>query len=100
MRGGMDRLWQLTQYPALHQWWDLRFSTIPYLPKKDENASQKFVSETRIATEAIRRLHHLQQIARPDRGLFGHTPASGGRHRYLCRRQWRHRDSLWRATIL
>lgn len=48
MRAGMDRLWQLTQDPALHQRWDLRFSTIRYLPKADEDAPQQFLYETRI----------------------------------------------------
>jgi DoxX-like family len=47
MRSAMDRLWQLTQDPALHQRWDLRFSTIRYLPKPYEEAPQQFVYETR-----------------------------------------------------
>jgi hypothetical protein len=44
----MERLWQLTQDPTLHQRWDLRFSTIRYLPKPDEGAPQQFLYETRI----------------------------------------------------
>jgi hypothetical protein len=48
MRTEMERLWQLTQDPALHQRWDLRFSTIRYLPKPDERAPQQFLYETRI----------------------------------------------------
>jgi hypothetical protein len=48
MRTEMERLWQLTQDPALHQRWDLRFSTIRYLPKPDEKAPQQFLYETRI----------------------------------------------------
>jgi LPXTG-motif cell wall-anchored protein len=48
MRTEMDRLWKLTQDPALHQRWDLRFSTIRYLPKLDEGAPQQFLYETRI----------------------------------------------------
>jgi hypothetical protein len=44
----MERLWQLTQDPALHQRWDLRFSTIRYLPKPDNGAQQQFLYETRI----------------------------------------------------
>jgi hypothetical protein len=48
MRAEMERLWQLTQDPALHQRWDLRFSTIRYLPKPDEKAPQQFLYETRI----------------------------------------------------
>jgi hypothetical protein len=48
MRAEMERLWQLTQDPSLHQRWDLRFSTIRYLPKSDEDAPQQFLYETRI----------------------------------------------------
>jgi hypothetical protein len=48
IRAEMERLWQLTQDPALHQRWDLRFSTIHYLPKPDEEAPQQFLYETRI----------------------------------------------------
>jgi hypothetical protein len=48
MRTEMERLWQLTQDPTLHQRWDLRFSTIRYLPKPDEDAPQRFLYETRI----------------------------------------------------
>jgi LPXTG-motif cell wall-anchored protein len=48
MKAGMERLWQLTQDPALHQRWDLRFSTIRYLPKSDDAAPQQFLYETRI----------------------------------------------------
>ena len=48
MRTEMERLWRLTQNPALHQRWDLRFSTIRYLPKPNEEAPQQFLYETRI----------------------------------------------------
>ena len=48
MKAEMERLWQLTQDPALHQRWDLRFSTIRYLPKSDDAALQQFLYETRI----------------------------------------------------
>lgn len=32
VRAGLDELWELTQAPAAHQRWDLRFSEITYLP--------------------------------------------------------------------
>jgi hypothetical protein len=48
MRAEMEQLWQLTQDPAFHQRWDLRFSTIRYLPKPNEEAPQQFLYETRI----------------------------------------------------
>jgi hypothetical protein len=43
----MDELWQKTQQPDLHQRWDLRFTSITYLPRED-NAPQRFFYETRI----------------------------------------------------
>ena len=44
----MDRLWELTQNPALHSRWDLRFSSITYLPRAAENEPQCFSYTTRI----------------------------------------------------
>ncbi|ASN06009.1 DoxX-like family protein [Virgibacillus necropolis] len=43
----MDKLWEASQTPKLHQQWDLRFSSIIYLPKK-ENEPQKFTYKTKI----------------------------------------------------
>lgn len=37
----MEKLWNATQTPSLHEKWDLRFSSITYLPKK-ENEPQHF----------------------------------------------------------
>jgi hypothetical protein len=37
VRVPMDALWCHTQTPALHERWDLRFSRIKYLPRKDES---------------------------------------------------------------
>jgi len=44
----IDNLWRLTQDPALHQRWDLRFDSIEYLPKSDPAEPQEFLYETRI----------------------------------------------------
>ena len=44
----MERVWELTQVPALHQRWDLRFSSITYLPKSKDAEPQRFLYETRI----------------------------------------------------
>ncbi len=53
----LERLWELTQTPALHQRWDLRFSTITYLPRlqpqdpqnpQDPLDPQRFEYATRI----------------------------------------------------
>ncbi|WP_191566020.1 DoxX-like family protein [Metabacillus idriensis] len=43
----MDKLWDATQIPALHSQWDLRFSSITYLPKI-ENEPQHFLYKTNI----------------------------------------------------
>ncbi|OMF83403.1 DoxX-like family protein [Paenibacillus glucanolyticus] len=47
MKTDMDKLWSFTQTPELHQQWDLRFSEIHYLPKKDAE-TQRFLYKTRI----------------------------------------------------
>jgi hypothetical protein len=44
----MDKLWEHTQTPELHQQWDLRFSEINYLPRNGEDEYQKFLYRTRI----------------------------------------------------
>ncbi|WP_419873552.1 DoxX-like family protein [Candidatus Pristimantibacillus sp. PTI5] len=44
----MDELWEHTQDPRLHEQWDLRFSEIQYLPRKNESDMQSFHYETRI----------------------------------------------------
>lgn len=48
MRTTMDKLWHHTQTPEVHARWDLRFSTIDYLPRPDENEPQQFLYSTRI----------------------------------------------------
>lgn len=44
----MEALWQATQRPDQHQKWDLRFSTIDYLPRTAADAPQRFLYSTRI----------------------------------------------------
>lgn len=44
----MEELWEHTQSPELHEQWDLRFTEIHYLPRKNESEKQKFLYETRI----------------------------------------------------
>jgi hypothetical protein len=48
IRAPMDALWEHTQNPALHERWDLRFSTIEYLPRSSEMEPQRFRYSTRI----------------------------------------------------
>lgn len=42
VRCDMEKLWRLTQEPAQHQRWDLRFTEIDYLPRADPTAPQRF----------------------------------------------------------
>jgi hypothetical protein len=46
--GPLETLWQRTQIPELHQRWDLRFSSISYLPRPDPAQPQRFHYATRI----------------------------------------------------
>jgi DoxX-like family len=48
IRGTMDEVWRLTQTPKLHERWDLRFSSIDYLPRPDTSRPQRFQYSTRI----------------------------------------------------
>ncbi len=48
IQSDLDEVWRLTQQPALHQRWDLRFTRIEYLPRPDPNLPQHFLYETRI----------------------------------------------------
>lgn len=44
----MDKLWNYTHNPKLHEQWDLRFSKIDYLPKQNDDDPQTFLYETNI----------------------------------------------------
>lgn len=44
----VERVWQLTQEPAVHERWDLRFDRIDYLPRPDDTQPQRFIYETSI----------------------------------------------------
>jgi hypothetical protein len=48
MRTDMEKLWKYTQTPELHSCWDLRFSSIEYLPRPDTAKPQSFLYSTRI----------------------------------------------------
>jgi hypothetical protein len=48
IHGSIERVWELTQTPELHQRWDLRFTEIEYLPRTNEGEPQKFLYGTRI----------------------------------------------------
>ncbi|WP_427136917.1 DoxX-like family protein [Psychrobacillus psychrodurans] len=43
----VERVWEASQNPTLHEQWDLRFSSITYLPK-EENEAQLFEYKTKI----------------------------------------------------
>ena len=48
IQGSLERVWDLTQTPDLHQKWDIRFSEIQYLPRPDAALPQRFLYATRI----------------------------------------------------
>jgi hypothetical protein len=48
IRGTIDEVWRLTQTPDLHERWDLRFTSIAYLPRSGDSESQRFRYATRI----------------------------------------------------
>jgi uncharacterized membrane protein YphA (DoxX/SURF4 family) len=48
IQDNLDHVWLLTQDPALHERWDLRFSRIHYLPRSSSADPQHFLYETRI----------------------------------------------------
>ncbi|MCX5303663.1 hypothetical protein OG304_09410 [Streptomyces sp. NBC_00160] len=47
IRAGMEELWDRSQDPAQHQRWDLRFTSIDYLPRA-EGEPQRFRYATRV----------------------------------------------------
>lgn len=48
IRSTVDEIWRRTQTPELHKQWDLRFTSINYLPRQSESEPQKFVYSTRV----------------------------------------------------
>src|SRR2546423_63377 len=48
IRATMEDLWRVTQTPALHARWDLRFTDIEYLPCPNSAEPQRFLYTTRI----------------------------------------------------
>jgi DoxX-like family len=48
IRSTVDEIWRRTQTPELHQQWDLRFTSIDYVPGHSESEPQKFFYSTRI----------------------------------------------------
>ncbi len=48
LRAPLEEVWRLTQQPEEHQRWDLRFSTIEYLPRPSLDEPQRFLYTTRI----------------------------------------------------
>ncbi len=48
VKGSLDELWLRTQNPELHERWDVRFSSIRYLPRPDSTQPQRFSYSTRL----------------------------------------------------
>jgi hypothetical protein len=48
IRAPLEAVWEKTQRPEFHERWDLRFTTIEYLPRASEADPQRFRYATRI----------------------------------------------------
>ncbi len=48
IRSTLEEVWEKSQIPDQHVRWDIRFTDIEYLPKRDVNAPQQFLYATRI----------------------------------------------------
>jgi hypothetical protein len=48
VRSDLEKLWRYTQAPEFHEPWDLRFTTIHYLPRASQAEPQRFEYSTRI----------------------------------------------------
>jgi hypothetical protein len=48
IRAPLEAVWEKTQRPEFHERWDLRFTTIEYLPRASEAEPQRFRYATRI----------------------------------------------------
>ncbi|CDQ40325.1 DoxX-like family protein [Virgibacillus salexigens] len=48
IQSDINTLWEITQNPNLHEQWDLRFSSITYLPRESEEQPQEFSYKTKI----------------------------------------------------
>ena len=48
IRAPLQAVWENTQRPELHERWDLRFTSIEYLPRSSDDEPQRFRYATRI----------------------------------------------------
>src|SRR5260370_26822103 len=48
IRGDIEEVWRQSQRPELHEPWDLRFTSIQYMPRASEAEPQRFNYTTRI----------------------------------------------------
>ncbi|WP_034681447.1 DoxX-like family protein [Caldalkalibacillus mannanilyticus] len=48
IKSDIEKVWEYTQNPDIHEQWDLRFSNIKYLLKENENDPQRFLYTTNI----------------------------------------------------
>lgn len=67
VRAPMERLWELTQDPAQHTRWDLRFTEISYLPRPDPQQPQEFRYAIRLRPFSVAGVGRtLGETERPD----------------------------------
>jgi hypothetical protein len=54
IRASMQSLWEHTQTPALHERWDLRFSTIDYLANRSDFATRHGSGSASMSAEKVK----------------------------------------------
>jgi hypothetical protein len=87
IRAPLDELWKRTQMPELHERWDLRFSSIEYLPRATDAEPQRF--------RYLTRLGFGTQVAGDGETVGERDLVNGSRSSAL-----RFRSADWRSIIL
>ncbi|SDK37939.1 DoxX-like family protein [Sediminibacillus albus] len=49
----VEKVWEMSQDPQLHEQWDLRFSSITYLPRESEDDPQSFLYENKFGIVSV-----------------------------------------------
>jgi hypothetical protein len=53
IHASVEKVWEMSQDPQFHEQWDLRFSSIKYLPKKSAEDPQSFLYETKLGVVKV-----------------------------------------------
>jgi len=64
----LDDLWEHTQNPEKHQQWDLRFSTIEYLPKDKPDDPQRFLYSRKVLFACVKGIGEIVGVKSKENG--------------------------------